>query len=202
MSNSLIKKFKDFKLFESNSHYLINPFMQSVYFFGGIKIDIPSILESERHTVEYKTIKSTDTSLLFSYSPVKKDYIISSLGQTIIDASNNPNQLYTIVIDGCENSKTIQMIDDELSQAISNRRNNFRFIILDTSVSSLFKDSNLEFKNGRIKIPENLGFVFISTDPTLVMNNDLLRNRLDFVELKGDENIETVSQLLEKRYQM
>jgi hypothetical protein len=117
------------------------------------------------------------------------------------EAADNPYKLYTAVFDEFHKPSTIEMINDELLQAISTKRNKFRFVSLDSETTKLYEDSNLEIVRGNIKIPDNFGFIFISSKPKVISNNPDLFRRLDFVRLEKEDQgvIKNIDQLLSKK---
>lgn len=128
-------------------------------------------------------------------------YVASRLGRMLVQASNNPQILYTAVFDEMHKSNVIEMINDELLQAISTRRNKgVRFISLDDDTAEIYEDSSLETKRGNLLIPDNFGFIFISSKPKVITSNADFFNRVDIVLLKSyeEELIKTSEQLLSK----
>jgi hypothetical protein len=94
------------------------------------------------------------------------------------------------------------MINDELLQAISTKRNRGRrFISLDDDTAEIYQDSELETERGNLLIPDNFGFIFISSKPRVIANNADFFNRVDIVILKSyeEETIETSEQLLSNK---
>ena len=90
------------------------------------------------------------------------------------------------------------MINDELLQAISTKRNmGRRFISLDDDTSELYK--GVDFDRGNILIPDNFGFIFISSKPRIISNNTDFFNRVDLVVLtEADREMKTSEELLSK----
>jgi hypothetical protein len=183
--------------------YVKNPFRQSICVLGesgaGKSTTLENILEAEKHEFEFIIPSASTTGLLSQFSPSKSGYIKSRLGRMLVDAFNNPKKLYTAVFDECHKSNTIEMINDELLQAISIKRNNERrFISLDEDTSELYK--GVETHRGNIIIPDNFGFIFISSKPRIIANNTDFFNRVDLVVLKSyeEEKIQTSKELLSK----
>jgi hypothetical protein len=120
----------------------------------------------------------------------------------LIEASKNPQKLYTAVFDEMHKSNVIEMINDELLQAVSKKRNRGRrFISLDQDTAEIYEDSELEDdKRGNLTIPDNFGFIFISSKPALLLSNPDFANRVDIVILKNweEEIIKTSDQLISK----
>ena len=181
-----------------------NPFKQAVCVLGesgaGKSYTIENILENEGHEYEFIIPTSATTNLLAQFSPSKSKYVASRLGRMLINASNNTDTLYTAIFDEMHKSSIIEMINDELLQAISVRRNRYRFISLDQDTAELYDDSGLETERGNIKIPDNFGFIFISSKPRVISNNSDFFNRVDLVVLtKEDWDLKTTKELLDKK---
>jgi hypothetical protein len=186
--------------------YLKNPFKQSICVLGesgaGKSVTIETILENEGHNFEFIIPTAATTGLLAQFSPSKSGYVASRLGRMLIEASKNPDTLYTAVFDEMHKSNVIEMINDELLQAISTKRNRGRrFISLDDDTAEIYQDSELETERGNLLIPDNFGFIFISSKPRVIANNADFFNRVDIVILKSyeEETIETSEQLLSNK---
>jgi hypothetical protein len=179
-----------------------NPFRQSICVLGdsgaGKSTTLEHILEFEGHEFEFIIPSASTTGLLSQFSPSKSGYIKSRLGKMIVKAFNNPTTLYTAVFDECHKSNVIEMINDELLQAISTKRNmGRRFISLDEDTSELYK--GVETFRGNILIPDNFGFIFISSKPRIISNNTDFFNRVDLVVLsEADREMKTSEELLSK----
>ena len=177
-----------------------NPFMQAICVLGGSgagkSTTIENILESEGHDFEFIIPSASTTLLLSQFSPNKSILVPSKLGKMITNAYDNPKQLFTAVFDECHKSNVIEMINDEILQAISIKRNNGkRFITLDDDTAELYPNS--EKYRGNILIPDNLGFIFISSKPDVILHNDDFFSRIDIVMLKPytEENLTNINQL-------
>jgi energy-coupling factor transporter ATP-binding protein EcfA2 len=179
-----------------------NPFRQSICVLGesgsGKSTTLEHILEFEGHEFEFIIPSASTTGLLSQFSPSRSGYIPSRLGKMIVEAFNNPTNLYTAVFDECHKSNVIEMINDELLQAISTKRNmGRRFISLDEDTSELYK--GVETFRGNILIPDNFGFIFISSKPRIISNNTDFFNRVDLVVLtEADREMKTSEELLSK----
>jgi hypothetical protein len=169
-----------------------NPFMQSVCILGssgrGKSTTIDNMLEKYAG-MKYDFIIPTasTTGLLAQFSPSGKEgkggYIPSRLGKMIMDAHNEPGTLYTAVFDECHKASIIEMINDELLQCISTKRNEGkRFISLDTETESLF--SGLKDYRGNLLLPDNFGFIFLSSKPDVITSNDDFFRRVNIYILK------------------
>lgn len=190
---------------EETIDVLVNPFQQSICVLGesgsGKSVTIENILENEVHEFEFIIPSATTTNLLAQFSPSKSGYVPSRLGKMIIAAAQNPDKLYTAVFDEMHKSSVISMINDELLQCISTKRNNgVRFISLDDDTSELYNIDDLEKSRGNIILPENFGFIFISSKPKVISNNPDFFNRVDIVILKhhDEETIDSSDELLDK----
>ena len=187
--------------------YRQNPFKQAICVLGesgaGKSVTIEKILENKGHNFEFIIPTAATTGLLAQFSPSKSGYVPSRLGKMLMEASKNPQQLYTAVFDEMHKSNVIEMINDELLQAISTKRNRGRrFISLDQDTAEIYEDSELEDdKRGNLLIPDNFGFIFISSKPRVIANNADFFNRVDIVLLKSyqEEKIETSEQLLSNK---
>lgn len=179
-----------------------NPFRQSICVLGesgaGKSTTIRHILEFEGHEFDQIIPSASTTGLLSQFSPSRSGYIQSRLGKLIVKAFNDPTTLYTAIFDECHKSNIIEMINDELLQAISTKRNmGRRFISLDDDTSELYK--GVDFDRGNILIPDNFGFIFISSKPRIISNNTDFFNRVDLVVLtESDREMKTSDELLSK----
>ncbi len=156
---------------------------------------IEKTLEMENHVAEIIIPSSSTTNLLVQYT--KGEYVLSRLGKFILDANSDRSRCYTVVFDECH--KYIDMINDELLQCISTKRNNgLRFISLDTVTDELF--SELPEKNGRRIISDNLGFIFISSKEEVIRNNSDFYNRVDIITIdKSDRDIDFAIEILKDK---
>ena len=204
LEESDIVDFKNFRDIESDIPK-VNPFNQAILILGesgaGKSYTIENILESSNHKYQFIIPTAATTGLLAQYSPSKSAYVPSRLGKMLIEASNNPSDLYTAVFDECHKSNVIEMINDELLQAISLKRNRYRFISLDDDTAEVFSGSNLKpTESGNIKIPDNFGFIFISSNPRVIGGNPDFFNRVDLIEVtEADRKINNIEELLSKK---
>jgi hypothetical protein len=179
--------------------YSPNPFDQAICVLGesgaGKSTSIDNILKMNGHKYQYIIPSASTTGLLSQFSPRENGYIQSRLGKMIEDAWQNPNILYTAVFDECHKTNTIEMINDELLQSISKDRNfGNRFISLDEDTAKLFKNSQKD-DSGNIKIPNNFGFIFISSKPEIFQNNPDFFNRVDLLEITEGKRPKTIEEL-------
>jgi hypothetical protein len=156
---------------------------------------IEKTLEKEDHISEVIIPSSSTTNLLVQYT--KGVYVLSRLGKLILKANSDKSHYYTVVFDECH--KYIEMINDELLQCISTKRNDgLRFISLDPVTDELF--SELPEKNGRRLISDNLGFIFISSKEAIIRDNSDFYNRVDIITIdKSDRDIEFAIELLKNK---
>ncbi len=188
---------------ESKEHdlesFLKNPFEQAICVLGesgaGKSYAINKILNDLGHVYQFIIPSSSTTGLLSQFSPRTNGYIQSRLGKMIEDAWQNPTKLYTAVFDECHRENRIEMINDELLQAISKDRNDGkRFVSLDEDTSQLYKNSK-KSATGNIEIPPNFGFIFISSKPEIFKNNPDFFNRVDLVEITEDKRPSSIEKL-------
>jgi len=169
---------------------------------AGKSTTIEGILITENHYFEFIIPTAATTGILAQFSPLKQRYVISRLGRMLVEASKNPQKLYTAVFDEMHKSNVIEMINDELLQAVSKKRNRGRrFISLDQDTAEIYEESELEDdKRGNLTIPDNFGFIFISSKPALLLSNPDFANRVDIVILKSweEEIVKTSDQLISK----
>ena len=199
----------DFKAAQSQDEketkeYVKNPFRQSICVLGksgaGKSWTIDDILDKSNHKYEFIIPSASTTGLLSQFSPSAKEgrggYIPSRLGKMIENAYKNNNTFYTAVFDECHKSNIIEMINDELLQAISTERNKNRFISLDDETSELYPSKVLD-ERGNISISDNLGFIFISSNARVISGNEDFFNRVDLVELTKEsrESVKTIDDL-------
>ncbi|RZJ36427.1 MAG: hypothetical protein EOO51_01445 [Flavobacterium sp.] len=145
-------------------------------------------LEQEGHKMLFVIIDSMWQHILFDYSPNDRTYRLTKVGKFIREASNDPENHYTIVFDECH--KNLEIINDVLLQAISTKRNNgMRFLALNTLVDKQFEF--LAEINGNRILPSNLGFMFISSKSDIITGNDDLRNRIEIIELEESDQLES-----------
>jgi 5-methylcytosine-specific restriction protein B len=209
-ADSDIENFSRFRAVQNEEEdvYSINPFRQSICVLGksgaGKSFTIDDILDNSEHEYEFIIPSASTTGLLSQFSPSAKDgrggYIPSRLGKLIEKAYKNKGRLYTAVFDECHKSNIIEMINDELLQAISTERNKNRFISLDDETSDLYPSKVLD-KRGNIQITDNLGFIFISSNARVISGNEDFFNRVDLVEItKADRDlVKTIKDLDNKR---
>jgi hypothetical protein len=138
------------------------------------------------------------SSLLLQF--VRGELRLNMLSKMIIAAYKNPDKLYTILIDEFHKPLTIRRVNDELLQAISTKRySGTRFISSDIAyelISEELLESIEEDQfsyHGNIKIPDNFGFIFLSSKPSVVVDNEDLFDRLDILYIREEDRVNIVS---------
>ena len=187
--------------------YLKSPFKQAICVLGdpgvGKSYTIREILRKDKHIFQIIEPTATTTNLLAQFSPNKGGYVPSRLGNLLIEASKHPDKLYTAIIDEFHKSNVIDMVNDELKHAISTKRyGGDRFILSDDS-NDYLKSFLDEDDGGNLIVPDNFGFIFLSSKPDIVINNGDIFDRLDIVNLRHhkEENIKSVSDLINRASQ-
>jgi hypothetical protein len=211
-----VLSFKSFRASEPNEKpddlmvfnlYVKNPFSQAICVLGesgaGKSTTIDNILKNSGHIYQYIIPSASTTGLLSQFSPsagAAGGYIPSRLGQMIEKAYNNKDVNYTAVFDECHKTSIIEMINDELLQSISKNRNKgVRFISLDDDTRRLYPSAQ-EDNRGNVLIPDNFGFIFISSNVRVISGNPDFFNRVDLIELtKEDRKLNTIDDLNQKR---
>ena len=211
-----VLSFKSFRSTEPNERpdelmifnsYVKNPFGQSICVLGesgaGKSTTVDNILQSSGHVYQYIIPAASTTGLLSQFSPsagTAGGYITSRLGQMIEKAYNNKDVNYTAVFDECHKTSIIEMINDELLQAISKNRNKgVRFISLDDDTRKLYPSAK-EDSRGNVLIPDNFGFIFISSNVRVISGNPDFFNRVDLIELTvEDRKLQSIEDLNQKR---
>lgn len=163
----------------------------------GKSTTVKKVLENYNN-VDYRyIIPTTSTSgLLYQYSTISGSYVPSTMCKLINNAQSNPNKVYIAVIDECHKQTTLNMINDELLQALSTERNNGNRVISNLYVN---KDGNSLYPNlekdefGRLKLPDNFGIILISSKLDVIKNNDDLYNRIknNIIELPHHKTLES-----------
>ena len=208
-----IKKFKKFKAIQAQEeredffNYSKNPFSQAMCVLGesgaGKSTTIDNILKKSGHVYQYIIPSASTTGLLSQFSTSvgsSGGYVASRLGQMIEKAYNNKDVNYTAVFDECHKTSIIEMINDELLQAISKNRNKgVRFISLDDDTRKLYPSAK-EDSRGNVLIPDNFGFIFISSNVRVISGNPDFFNRVDLIELTvEDRKLQSIEDLNQKR---
>ena len=215
-SDDDVFSFKKFRATEPNetpdelmvfNSYVKNSFSQAICVLGesgaGKSTTLDNILQKSGHVYQYIIPSASTTGLLSQFSPsagAAGGYIPSRLGQMIEKAYNNKDVNYTAVFDECHKTSIIEMINDELLQAISKNRNKgVRFISLDDDTRRLYQSAQEDIR-GNVLIPDNFGFIFISSNARVISGNPDFFNRVDLVEMtKEDQKMKTIEELNQKR---
>ena len=169
----------------------IHPLLQSICVTGetgvGKTQTITEVLENEGHEFEIYDPTLSTTGLLFMYDSKTNSYKLGRLGKFMVQAAKNPDKLYTFVIDNAHKKDTIRMINDELKQALSTRRNKGRrYVMREDSTERDFDGFLEKIPGGNFKVPDNLGFILITSMPIIMKGNPELSERLDFVEFSRE----------------
>jgi len=183
-----------------------NPFRQAICVLGdsgaGKSTTVSKVLKNENHIARVIIPTSSATGLLVQFSSSKSRYVPSTLGRMMMEADENPQNLYTAVFDEMHKGNIIEMINDELLQAISIHRNDQkRFISLDPDTAEPFTMTGLWNEDDNcIEIPNNFGFIFISSKPKVISNNPDFFNRVDLViiEQSDRDNIRTANDIIDR----
>ena len=150
------------------------------------------------------------------YIPIEGEYTfsqytgegfeMSSLGEFVMRAQNDPSRCYTVIFDECHRPITISKLNTDLLQALSSRRNRGgeRFFTIDRVTKRMYTTPTEEFpiplkeKSGKILVPDNFGIVCLSSQPAVICRNEDFLNRVDLsVFQKSDRGLTDIT-LLEK----
>ncbi len=164
----------------------------------GKSFRVKKTLVNDGHKALFVIVDNMWQHILVDYSPNTKEYTLTKVGKFIEAASKDLENHYTIVFDECH--KNLEIINDVLLQAISTKRNNgIRFLSLNSLIDEKF--SFLSEDNGHRILPDNLGFIFISSKTDLIEGNDDLRSRIEIVKLfdvDQEDNNHTIDFLIRK----
>jgi hypothetical protein len=177
-----------------------NPFIQSVCILGepGVGKSLSTILaieKDENHEFYLSIPTDLSTSMLVQF--IGGELKLNKISKMIIKAYENPKTKYTVLIDEFHKPLTIKRVNDELLQAISTKRfGGRRFISSEIAQKYIskklkrlgFDDKKYYSYHGNIEIPDNFGFIFLSSKPNIVVSNDDLYERMDIVYLTDSEN--------------
>ena len=193
---------------ETPSDSVSNTFGQSILVLGeagaGKSLTTINVLKNDPNHVFKLLIPTEITNSLF-LTFVRGNLELNMVSKAIIAAYKNPDKKYTIMIDEFHKSLTIRKVNDELLQAISKKRyDGVRFLSSDVAtfyISEKLEEANISEEvydyHGNIKIPDNFGFILLSSKPAVIVDNDDLYDRVDVVYIReGDRNsIKTVNDL-------
>ena len=173
--------------------HIKNKLAQAICIIGdsgvGKSTRIKKTLKVENHKSLFVILDNMWQHILFDYSPKSREYVPTKIGGFIKAAYDDKIHNYTIVFDECH--KNLEIINDTLLQAISLERNNgVHFLSLNSLIDAQF--DYLPQEDGNRLLPDNLGFIFISSKSNIIEGNDDLRNRIKIVELTtADRDDET-----------
>ena len=148
------------------------------------------------------------------YIPIEGEYTfsqytgegfeMSSLGEFMMMAQNNPSKCYTVIFDECHRPITISKLNTDLLQALSSKRNRGgdRFVTIDRSTKRMYTTPTEEFpiplkeKSGKVLVPDNFGIVCLSSNPAVICRNDDFLNRVDLVVFhQSDREVQDLTKL-------
>ncbi|NBP16817.1 hypothetical protein EBU95_20925, partial [bacterium] len=162
-----------------------------------------SALESMGH--EYLLYIPIDGEYTFSQY-TGSGFEMSSIGEFIMMAQNNPLKFYTVIFDECHRSITINKLNTDLLQSLSSKRNRGgeRFFTMDMTTKRMYTTPIENFpvalveKNGKVLVPDNFGIICLSSQPALICRNEDFVNRVDLVVFhKSDRGVDDLT-ILEK----
>jgi len=142
----------------------------------------------ENHNLEIIIPSKSSDGLLVQFSPRKKDYILGIVGKILIEASKNLDKYYTIAFDEIHKPNFIDMINDELLQCLSTKRNDGIRVLpkFDSETDELF--NSLGLNKGRRVITDNIGFIFItSNEDAAITHNPDFKNRIELIKLTQED---------------
>ena len=122
-------------------------------------------------------------NLLLDYDQ-NEGYVPSDIAEFIISAKNDPTHFYTIVFDECH--EYIDEIKRSILHAISTKRGEKRFFGVRKSVRNFFEDLDTYESTSKV-IPDNVGFIFISSKPDVFEYHADFMGRVDKVEVKRED---------------
>lgn len=122
-------------------------------------------------------------NLLLDYDH-NEGYVPSDIGEFIISSKNDPTHFYTIVFDECH--EYIDEIKRSILHAISTKRGEKRFFGVRKSVRGFFEDLETYETTSKI-VPDNVGFIFISSKPDVFEYHADFMGRVDKVEVKRED---------------
>jgi hypothetical protein len=180
-----------------------SPFIDAICILGSSgrgKSHTTNMILDSIPNLEHELIipSASTTNLLAQFSPSSESggYVESRLGKIIMKAHNNPQKNYVAIFDECHKSNIIEMINDELLQCISMKRNGGnRFISSEDEISKLYK--GLKELRGNLLIPDNFGFIFLSSKPDVIISNEDFFNRVDIYVMTGKPDEKSIEDSFE-----
>ena len=176
--------------------FLKNPFRQSLCVVGdpgaGKSQTMLNILENEGHKTLLFIPTELSTSMVVQYSEGRLR--LNRLGSFIVRAYEQPDTLFTVLIDEFHKPMTIKRVNDELLQAISTSRySGNRFLTLEVAeelmeekLKSLGLNEDDYLYHSNIRIPDNLGFVLLTSKPSVIVDNKDIYDRVNIAEIRRD----------------
>ena len=176
--------------------YKQNPFRQSLCVVGdpgaGKSQTMLNILENEGHKTLLFIPTELSTSMVVQYSEGRLR--LNRLGSFIVRAYEQPDTLFTVLIDEFHKPMTIKRVNDELLQAISTSRySGNRFLTLEVAeelmeekLKSLGLNEDDYLYHSNIRIPDNLGFVLLTSKPSVIVDNKDIYDRVNIAEIRRD----------------
>jgi hypothetical protein len=141
----------------------------------------------------------------YLYIPIEGEYTftqytgtsfeLSSIGEFILQAKNDPTKFYTLIFDEAHRPFTINKLNFDLLQALSSKRNRDgqRFFTMDKITKRMFTNPNPEEfetglieSRGKVLVPDNFGIVLLSSNMSIIPRNPDLFNRVDIVLFKEE----------------
>lgn len=188
-----------------------NPFRESICILGdpGVGKSVTAInVISEDTDHKFYLCIPTDLSTSMLVQFVRGELVLNKISKMIISAYKNPKIKYTVLIDEFHKPLTIKRVNDELLQAISLKRYKERRFIsseiaesfIEPELKDLFLDEKDFTYHGNIEIPSNFGFVFLSSKPNVIVDNEDLYDRMNIIYLRKEDisRINSIDDLLNK----
>jgi hypothetical protein len=146
---------------------------------------VEKTLRENKHNFIFETYDPTSTGILTQYIG-SGIYERNNVGEFVVKAKSDPSNYYTVVLDECHKDGFIDRINAELLQCFSTKRNDgLRFFSTNKSTDHLFVE--LDKRNGRRVIPDNVGFILITSKEDIIQNNDDIKNRIDIINLQKED---------------
>ena len=122
-------------------------------------------------------------NLLLDYDQ-NEGYVPSDIAEFIISAKKDPKHFYTIIFDECH--EYIDEIKRSILHAISTKRGEKRFFGVRKSVRGFFEDLESYETTSKI-VPDNVGFIFISSKPDVFEYHADFMGRVDKFEVNRED---------------
>jgi hypothetical protein len=151
---------------------------------SGKSTRILSLLRKNEHKIILIGAENAPSpNLLLDYDQ-NEGYVPSDIAEFIISAKKDPKHFYTIVFDECH--EYIDEIKRSILHAISTKRGEKRFFGVRKSVRNFFEDLDTYESTSKV-IPDNVGFIFISSKPDVFEYHADFMGRVDKVEVKRED---------------